>query len=965
MGIFQNIKAALAPSGGNHLEPDDRAPAFARSKGVVTQKMIDSHYRRNPHSFADMLSIVEYLEDSGTFLLDDCFSQAVAIQVSPIATEGRSLKQISELRDNLQVAFRQAFGISNRETDWVLQIFSWKDDNLYRHVDDLREYIHEIAGEDVANSQYSRAYLKAMEMHFRGVNKPDGLFKDTAVTGKPWRGQLRQTYCLIYRRCTKQEIASETLDPIRDINEVAERFTHLLASGGVKASRLDGEAVFRWLTDWFNPNPALTGGDREALYRAVGYPKRQEDKPFGFNLSESVLFSEPISDPENHCWWFDDKPHTFLRFRRLTSAPAMGQLTGEVTKGSGKNARSNCMMDSIPAGAILVQTIVFVQSGKIDSHLQSLSSANKGETQESRRAAEALEEVARQRSADQDVFYATQGVYVRGEDLLDLRERCLQIKNELLTNGVSVLDYENDPLCVKAYSLHLPCCFDPVKDAKREYLQLYYSQHLANMCPIFGREQGTGHPGQVGWNRGGEPLTYDMLGADKVRAAHGVVLGPQGSGKSATLNAIVAAMMAVHYPRMFILDKGGSFELLAEYFRANGLTVNIMKVSKRAKFSLCPYLELSEYVEKKEIEERLRAAQGQQQVQDIAENELEDDEDDASRDPLGEMEQSLAIMVTGGRQKDYENLTQIDRSLMRSSLLLAGTNTRGRKTLSQDIRDAMNEIAGRSDIEPSQAGRLREMAMAVDMFCQGGLDGNMFNTEGEEWPDADVTILDVKTYGSDVYVAQLALAYMGYMQRVLNKAEATQYERRDVVNIIDEAHLYTSNPLLGYQIAFAIKVARKIGLWMLLASQNTEDFAKGDDIKKVLGLFEWWFLLNLEHKEVNDLCRYKALTEEQKQMILSCTKLKGCYTESVVMGNPKLVGEMLVRQVPPSLFLALAMTDTSEKQERARLMEKHGLSSEYDAAVLMACLMDVRRGIIKPEQVAERFSLYTDRRMAA
>lgn len=259
MGIFQNIKAALAPSGGNHLEPDDRAPAFARSKGVVTQKMIDSHYRRNPHSFADMLSIVEYLEDSGTFLLDDCFSQAVAIQVSPIATEGRSLKQISELRDNLQVAFRQAFGISNRETDWVLQIFSWKDDNLYRHVDDLREYIHEIAGEDVANSQYSRAYLKAMEMHFRGVNKPDGLFKDTAVTGKPWRGQLRQTYCLIYRRCTKQEIASETLDPIRDINEVAERFTHLLASGGVKASRLDGEAVFRWLTDWFNPNPALTG----------------------------------------------------------------------------------------------------------------------------------------------------------------------------------------------------------------------------------------------------------------------------------------------------------------------------------------------------------------------------------------------------------------------------------------------------------------------------------------------------------------------------------------------------------------------------------------------------------------------------------------------------------------------------------------------------------------------------------
>lgn len=958
----QTSKAKVAAHKEKSSEEDNRSPAYARRKGIVTDKMIQSHYRRNPHSFADQLSIIEYLEDSETFLMEDCFSQAVILDVSPIATEGRSQKQIAELRDNIQQAFKQSFGDNSRASDWVLQTFSWKDDSLYRHVESVRDYIKDNAGEEVADSQFTTAFLGVMESHFRGVNKPDGLFKDTAITGKPWRGQLRKTYCVLYRRCSQAEREGQSIDPIRDINDVTERFSHLLSSCGVKTRRLNGEDYFRWLTDWFNPNPALTNGDREALYHAVGYPKRKEDKPFGFNLAESVLFSEPISDPDKHCWWFDDQPHTFLRFRRLTSAPAMGQLTGEVSKGAGKNARSNCMMDSIPAGAILVQTIVFVPASKIDTHLQSLNSANKGETQEARRAAEALAEVAVYRARDHDVFYATQGVYVRGENLMDLRDRCQRIKNELLTNGVSVLDYENDPLTVKAYPLHLPGCFEPERDNKREYLQLYYSQHLANMCPIFGREQGTGNPGQIGWNRGGEPLSFDMFGADKVRAAHGVVIGPQGSGKSATLNYMAASVMAVHYPRLFILDKGGSFELLAEYFRNNGLTVNLMRINKRANFSLCPFLELSEYVRLKgEAEQRQLIQDSQQIAEELVEENYDDD--DAERDPLGEMEQSLYIMVSGGQFAAYEGLTQTHKSLMRTALLLAGANTQGRKTLTQDVRDAMVELANRADIDAANVERLKDMAMAVDMFCTGELDGKMFNTVGEDWPDADVTILDVRTYGSDKYVAQLALAYIGYMQRVINKAELTQNDRRDVVNIIDEAHLYTGNPLLGYQIAFAIKVARKIGLWMLLATQNVEDFAKGNDIKKALGLFEWWFLLNLEHKEVNDLSQYKELTPEQKNMILSCTKLKGCYTESVVMGNPKLVGEMLVRQVPPSLFLALAMTDTSEKQERAKLVEKYGLGQEYDAAVLMACMMDVRRGIIQPPQVADRFRAYTGRRM--
>src|SRR5574344_813620 len=123
MGLEQEIMDIFAPpksknSGKVKIAPEvneqeqidkARRPREAVRHGPLTTKKVKDHYRRNPHSFADHIPFIEYLEESGTFLLDDCFSQAVVISVSPIATEGRSKEQIAELRDSLQHAFAQSF----------------------------------------------------------------------------------------------------------------------------------------------------------------------------------------------------------------------------------------------------------------------------------------------------------------------------------------------------------------------------------------------------------------------------------------------------------------------------------------------------------------------------------------------------------------------------------------------------------------------------------------------------------------------------------------------------------------------------------------------------------------------------------------------------------------------------------------------------------------------------------------
>ena len=54
--------------------------------------------------------------------------------------------------------------------------------------------------------------------------------------------------------------------------------------------------------------------------------------------------------------------------------------------------------------------------------------------------------------------------------------------------------------------------------------------------------------------------------------------------------------------------------------------------------------------------------------------------------------------------------------------------------------------------------------------------------------------------------------------------------------------------------------------------------------------------------------------------------------------------EVLFRSVPPSLYLAMAMTEPEEKAARFTLMKTHGIS-ELDAAIRMAEQIDQGRGI--------------------
>ncbi len=75
--------------------------------------------------------------------------------------------------------------------------------------------------------------------------------------------------------------------------------------------------------------------------------------------------------------------------------------------------------------------------------------------------------------------------------------------------------------------------------------------------------------------------------------------------------------------------------------------------------------------------------------------------------------------------------------------------------------------------------------------------------------------------------------------------------------------------------------------------------------------------------------------------MMSARKEAGKFSEGVILSKSM---EVLFRAVPPSLYLAMAMTEPEEKAERFRLMQEHGIS-ELDAALKVAEAIDSKRGI--------------------
>jgi conjugative transfer ATPase len=892
------------------------------SRNPPTVRRVEDLYYQPP-SFTNLLPWLDYDPDHRLFLLADGRGLGVLFELTALGCEARPRDWLEEFRDKLQGVL---CGLPETDPPWILQLFVQDEPFL-----DIPGRLAAYGRAEARETPYAARWRTILQEHLAEIARPEGLFPDRLGGGR-WRGRARRVRATLCRPFRQPHPGPRT--PEAEIDDVAARFQAALEAAGVGVRRCGGGDLWRWMIRWLNPAPPhWPGGIEEYLATRAfegDYPGDvpRAERPFGYDLSDAILAAPPVAEPgRGGVWFFDGIAHRAVAIRGLKAPPALGVLTLERSLGD----RVFALFDRLPEHTILSLTVTLQPQDRIREHLLKIERAAFGDQAEARLAAEEAR-AAQIEIARGNKLFPVQTVFcVRGRDLgdwdaneADLFERIREVEALLSAHDLETLQEKDDLVGLDTYLQALPMGYDAPLD--RRYLhrsRLTFARHIAHLSPLFGRSVGTGNPGLVFYNRGGEPLLIDPL-ADRKSNAHALVLGPPGSGKSALLNYALMQMMAVHKPRIFIIEKGGSFTLLGQYFASLGLKVHQVAIKPQADVSLPPFAEAVKLIEPHRS--RLFAPD-----LDSA-NDLGDDIEE--RDLLGELEIAARLMITGGDLREDDRMTRADRLTIRQAILDAAERARAAGhagVLTEAVAEALAEQARQPGLDPGSQARISAMARALRLFCTpGSLEARLFNRPGRPWPEADVTVFEMGVLATEGYEDKLNVAFVGLMNHIHALVERCQYERRPTLVVVDEAHLITTHPLLAPFLIKIGKMWRKLGAWLWLATQNMGDFP--DAAKRLLNMLEWWICLSMPPEEAEQIARFRDLTPEERALLLAAGKEPGRYTEGVIL-TPHL--KALFRNVPPTLALALAMTEKDEKADRADLMRERNCT-ELEAALIVA-----------------------------
>ena len=898
---------------------------FKPSKNTsrVTDSDVDKLYRR-PVSLGDWLPWVDYDEVSETFTLEDGYSAAAMFEITGVSTEARSDNFLQEVQANIQTCINHT--IPAHDNPFVLQCFVSDEDSLSVLSRSLDAYVEKYCRQTDEHRLLAKNFVARMQRHFKRMTRNTGLFEDTTVTGGNWRGKVRRVRVFLFRR--REVSDNENIDPVTEINQVAERFITQMMASGIGTRRCDDCDLYAWLLRWFNPKADVVQGDLDALIELLPLPEKK-DQVFSHDLSELLFLTQPESDKQHGVWWFDDMPHRAITVDALRRKPLPGHFTGERQVGDNLYA----LFDKLPEGSILSICLTLQPQDLVENHVVQVLNAAKGETAEAMAAEQDAKEALKWMSHGDYLLPTVITLFTRGDSLADLQKKTNEANALLLANGLHPIREKDELLPLDTYIRQLPMNYEPIREKINRKSRLVFSSDLARLLPFYGRSRGTGHPGMVFFNRGGEPLTFDPLNKlDRAKNAFGLVLGPPGSGKSALMVYVLLQVAAIYGARIYVIEKGGSFKLFGDYCKYFGLSVNQVTLHPKEDVSLPPFADAYEML-KREIAQKASFDEEPSAYEEQSLDASDSSDDDEERDLLGEMELKARIMITGGDSKEEALMTRADRLTIRKAIIIAAEDKQAAGSqeivLTEDVVSAMNKLALDESSTPKRRERAQDMADAMALYCSGTA-GHFFNRAGKAWPEADVTIMEMGLLANEGYEDQLALGFMGLMNQINGVVEREQYDHRPTFVLGDEAHLITTNPLLSIFLVKIVKMWRKLGAWLWLATQNLEDFP--DAAKKLLSMFEWWIAMVCPKEEIEQISRFKDLTEEQKGMLRAARKEPGNYTEGVVLSDNL---QCLFRNVPPPLALALAMTEKHEKQQRAEIMKSQHCS-ELEAVFALA-----------------------------
>tara|TARA_B100000989_G_scaffold296861_2_gene281037 strand:+ start:8252 stop:11014 length:2763 start_codon:yes stop_codon:yes gene_type:complete len=899
-----------------------------------------------PQSITGHLPWKEYSHENKCFLLSDGKSVGSCLEVTMAPVESRSADYLEALVKQIQWMIGDAVP-QDVNDPWIVQCYVQDDERL----DDVYGQLEKQLSESKTNP-LKEAHLDIMSEHFDFLTQPCGAFYDRVVSGTRFKASERRVRLVIYRWYSNgnNESLSARVEKLRQIVGI---FIRQLKAIGIRARVINGADFYDWLVRWFNPSPKMFDNDVNKLLAACPFP---QDIPHGWDLSEQLFFSTPESVEDG--WVFDDNYHQVVSIQSLRQSPKAGLLTAELPHLD----NTYSLFDKLPAGSILNMTFVAICQRQVTRHLERVKKSAIGKESKAILTKSAVNQAEQAIEKQNYLFPTAINVYLKAETSAELKQQRNTLSALLNTNGLKTFSDANDLLPVQHYLTFLPMNYDYHFDKKNLYRSRYfYLSDIAKLLPLYGRSRGSSEVSAGFFNRGGEPIGHDPL-TDWVNNAHMFIVGDTGTGKSNLLSSLMTSSLARHNPYLVILEAGGSFDLLAKFYEKHGKSVN--KVDFTVPQSLNPFADAITALNQHEMIE-----QQEKQLIDslnrptskftIPENCEEESSESDVRDYFSEMSLALRLLVTGGIRKEEEKFTRTDAMLLMDILMQAAKDARdaGKQQVTiTDILTGIETLITQQDSiqELDIIKRLREMHHNIRLSIRDTTARTFFNRPGEPWPINDVTLVNLSRFKgtksedneNDEKSLYLALAVIGCLNKVMALAESKRTDGRPIILAIDEAHILTKNPIIAGLLVLVAKMARKLGLWLWIATQHVRDLP--NESKKILAMLETWICLVVGGQEqIDDIKRFKTLSIEDEQMLLNAAKQDGCYSEGVLLGKKH---SFLFRNIPPREYLSLVMTNPQQKLYRQTLMEKHGID-EYAAAMRVA--QEMKQQITTEDEVWE------------
>ncbi len=896
----------------------------------VTQAESKATYQR-PNSLSKHWVLRDVLPGESIFLMSDGKSLGAGFELFPIACEGRSETFVQELSERFEPLFQDALEkYPDEASPWVLQWYVEDDNDLSRFHETFNTYCQTKA----TLTGHTQALLK---QHLDDFSHSEA-FTDKRVTGLPFSVKVRRVRLLFYRRLHGKSDLRYHQNALNDVKAAQLAISSQCQAMGVAYEALTPHAMQDWLQGWFNPG-------RDKLTWDI------DDFPFGVDLSELPFTSEPMSNKDTGFWYFNDKPHYYLPVSGLQRLPQAGHLFAE----RGPMGRCHALFDQGGLGSRFVMTVVVQDQSIVQRRIERLlKSAKRAQGAEKDLSVSVANDALALMARGSTFYPATMGFYLRGENDAYLQQQMLQLQSVLQSHQLTTIKPHDNTVALHRYLHQLP--FNYQFDFDKAWLKdsrYYSSKQLAKLVPLYGRERGTGNPGFVFFNRGGEPITIDPLNPlDKSSNSHLLLLGTTGAGKSALMIYLMLLLMSVRRPKLVCVEGGNSFMHLCAHFKKQDVSVFRIEIneSASASLSLNPFMDSHQLLAQIEAlkSQEAKLQQALSKSNQSLESAMEDDwQSDTStgygRDYLSEMTLAACLMITGGIDSEAI-ITRAERQLIMQALLRAAETAKAAEhsqMVASDVSSALKAMHQDKDltVTANQRDRLLEFALSLDAFCADPITARFFNRRGEPWPDADVTVLELGLFKDrDDYEPQRTLALVTLMTRAMTWAEQSQYQgNRETVFVGDECHLLMNNPFSRAMLTQCAKMSRKVALWLWLMSQNVKDFP--DDARRLLAMMEFVLCLGLKKEEINLVSNITEVTEEAHELLRTIRKSPKQYVEGVLLQDDKAIR---FRNIPPKFILALGMTEKTEKHELQQLAKQEG-ATLLEAIELLAERMRVNK----------------------